>query len=142
MRYAACRNGDVRLQGNTILGRGRVEVCLNNVWGTICDDSWNSADARVVCNQLGFSRFGKLSFCCHNSLFYGQIVTLFLLNNIKGALSYCCASNGQGSGPIHMTNVRCIGNESSLTDCPHTTSNNCHHGEDASVQCQTSKAPQ
>ena len=57
---AACRNGDLRLQGSAIQGRGRVEVCLNNDWGTICDDSWDSADASVVCTQLGFSRFGKL----------------------------------------------------------------------------------
>lgn len=57
----ACRNGDLRLQGSTTLGRGHVEVCLNNVWGTVCDDSWNSADANVVCNQLGFSRFSKSS---------------------------------------------------------------------------------
>ena len=56
--HAACRNGDLRLQGSVIQGRGRVEVCRNNVWGTICHDFWNSADANVVCNQLGFSRFG------------------------------------------------------------------------------------
>ena len=65
MLYAACRNGDLRLQDSAIQGRGRVEVCLNNVWGTICNDSWNLADVRVLCNQLGFSRFGKLSWCCN-----------------------------------------------------------------------------
>ena len=66
--YSACRNGDLRLQGSAIKGRGRVEVCVHNVWGTICDNSWNSNDARVVCNQLGFSRFGKLHYVSINSL--------------------------------------------------------------------------
>ena len=59
--YVACQTGNLRLQGSSIQGRGRVEVCIGNVWGTICDNLWNSADASVVCKQLGYSRFGKFN---------------------------------------------------------------------------------
>ena len=53
-----CDYGAIRLRGGDTGFEGRVEICIDNVWGTVCDDSWGENDARVVCRQLGFSPEG------------------------------------------------------------------------------------
>ena len=40
-----------------------------------------------------------------------------------------------GTGPIHMDDVGCHGNELRLIDCAHSTTANCLHFEDAGVRC-------
>ncbi len=54
-----CRDYDVRLVNGTTGFEGRIEICLANRWGTVCDDSWDDNDAAVVCRQLQFSGAGK-----------------------------------------------------------------------------------
>ena len=90
---------------------GRVEVYYNNTWGTVCDGGWSLNEAAVVCRELGFP--GAIS-------------------------SSCCATFGQGTGPIWLDNVVCTGSETSLSSCSHGGwgIHDCGHGDDAGVNCQ------
>ena len=53
-----CEHGAVRLVGGANELQGTVEICINDVWGTVCDSGWSITDARVVCQQLGFAYSG------------------------------------------------------------------------------------
>ncbi|XP_067106406.1 neurotrypsin [Osmerus mordax] len=100
----------VRLVGGESPREGRVELYLSGQWGTVCDDGWNDRGAEVVCRQLGYSGVAK-----------ARVMAYF----------------GEGTGPIHVDNVKCSGEELSLADCLKQTpgTHNCRHSEDAGVIC-------
>ncbi|XP_036966568.1 macrophage receptor MARCO-like [Acanthopagrus latus] len=87
--------------------RGRVEVRRNGVWGTVCDDSFDTNDGTVICRMLGYTRA--------SSVF----------------------TEGAGSGQIWLDDLECTGSEWSIFNCPNSGvgTHNCGHDEDAGVEC-------
>ena len=89
-----------------------MEVLHNRVWGTVCDDYWDTVDATVVCHELGLpSSNARVSES-------GQF--------------------GEGEGQIWLDNVACNGSESRLYECEHPGwgAHNCGHSEDVGVICE------
>lgn len=107
-------NLEVRIVNGSIINGddGRVEVRVNgNEWGTVCDDNWDILDAQVVCRQLGKS--------------------------VGHAKAYSNAHFGNGTGPILLDEVGCLGDETSLDLCIFVGVgiHDCSHAEDAGVSC-------
>ena len=64
-------NGAIRLADGIIENEGRVEICVNNVWGSICSNGWDVTDAHVVCTQLGHPELSNTSlYIIFNDSFY------------------------------------------------------------------------
>ncbi|KAF1477576.1 Deleted in malignant brain tumors 1 protein, partial [Pygoscelis antarcticus] len=105
--------GLLRLVGGPGRCAGRVEVLHNGTWGTVCDDGWDSTEGQVVCRQLG----------CGTVL------------SVAPGTRY-----GEGTGQIWLDEVNCTGEERDLSECRARPwgEHNCHHVEDASVECSDS----
>ena len=108
--YVASAEGSIRLVNGNNASEGRVEITLQGQWGTVCDDLWDIREATVVCKQLGF---------------------LDAISAVGGA------EFGEGSGPIQLDNLLCVGNESTLINCSSKLikQHSCNHSQDAGVRC-------
>ena len=56
-----CTNEAMRLVSGPSNREGRVEVCVDGRWGTVCGEGWGDTEAGLVCASLGFPREGKLT---------------------------------------------------------------------------------
>ena len=104
---------ELRLVDGNTRNQGRLEVFLNDEWGTVCDDSWDLEDALVACRQLGFPEATEAT---------------------SGG------SFGNGTGPILLDDVMCTGLENNLESCQHAGigAHNCTHSNDAGIVCLSS----
>ncbi|XP_019860896.1 PREDICTED: deleted in malignant brain tumors 1 protein-like, partial [Amphimedon queenslandica] len=106
------KEGSIRLSNGGDSREGRVEICLNGYWGTVCSTGWDERDALVACTQVG-----------HHTLRAIPVTNEYF---------------GRGTGPVHMTGVDCTGNEESLTQCSYVNgigATNCYHAKDVGVMC-------
>ena len=55
--YAVCIDGEMRLVEGFTHREGRVEVCVDGRWGTVCNNSQEGI-AGAACSQLGFPAEG------------------------------------------------------------------------------------
>ena len=92
----------------TLVGNSQSEGILLFRGNPICDDGWNIEAAHVACRELRFSR-------------------------AKAAT----VAKQANTDLFSMDQVQCIGNESTIADCPHRRDENCNSGEAAGVVCDT-----
>ena len=92
---------------------GRVEICFDNEWGSICDDNWGVEEAQVVCRQLNYTE------------------------RVRDSIPFTGAFFGGAITAIHLDEMNCNGNETMLAACQHAGvgNHNCVHAEDAGVLC-------
>ncbi len=113
-----CANNDIQIvQNNNVQSdmyiEGRVELCLNGVWGTVCKDShFDSIDAGVLCNQLGG----------------------YVRETAK------IVSGSVGVGPIFVDRLDCSMEDQTLSDCQLSSplgvvNRLCDHSMDVSLRC-------
>ena len=114
----------MRLVDGSVNYEGRVEVCINRVWGTVCSTTyrynyarWDLNDAKVVCRQLGHQELGA---------------TVYTSSTTFGA----------GIDPVFLSDLRCVGSEANLLECSNSnfiqlgSNRYCTHNRDVGLKCE------
>ena len=110
-------NGSTQFVNGSNIYEGRVELCLNNQWGTVivCDDSLDSYDAQVACMQLGYLANNAVVFTYPyfgNGFRFEEVncsgsepSVLFCSANLIGDISQCFHPKAVGVHCINITSV-------------------------------------
>ena len=110
---------------------GRVEVCIGNVYGSVCNGRWDERDASVVCNQLVG---GKCCFCINGHILY---ISYYMLSGSGSVVAIRDASGfGSSTVPIFIDDVVCEGSETNLLQCSYKRQQNCDLLNLAAVTCE------
>ena len=146
-----CTDGSVRLVGGINEFEGSLEICYNRFWGSVCDSSWNSADANVACKQLGHQPTGirivKVDFCyaqnvllIKNVHFMDQVILMLFYILIVGATVFTGSFFGYGTSRTHiMSSLYCTTRANTLFDCSYSSLSavtSCGDENIAGVVCQ------
>ncbi len=94
-----------------------MEVYINGEWGTVCGESWDPLDSKVVCQQLGYKE-------------------------VKRTYSRTSQHNfGEGTGQSWLRDLLCTGSEANLLQCPSGVGGGCPHSYDVGVICTNEDLP-
>ena len=147
-----CQEGSLRLEGGVTQELGRLEICVNGVWGVVCNKDWDDCDSAVACKELGFNTQGKtISIIVDNELitflFYHACilneVMLFKCPTDAIALRIADYSNenytifGRTVRPFVLGNVQCSGGEPGILNCNYNTLEGvgCTRGMEVALSC-------
>ena len=110
-----CSVGDIRLAGGRDRTEGKVKLCRNGVWGTVCDGGyWDSLDATVVCRQLCFQHESENTYLDFITLLSALLLFFSTHFFFRTSLIYCCfagmggwAVGGEGLVMKLLSSINC-----------------------------------
>ncbi|XP_055855042.1 protein bark beetle isoform X1 [Episyrphus balteatus] len=118
MRKEDLTDVPVRLLGGSGEHEGRLQIFLDDRWGTVCDYGWNIINAALVCHHLGYT-LNPLDWRLHPSQMPGVGTT----------------------EDVIVSNVRCTEHDVDITKCRSERisrgefENSCSHDNDVGVRC-------
>lgn len=104
----------IRLLGGKTPTEGRLQVKINEEWGTVCNYAWNIKNAALICHQLGLA-----------------------LNPNDWNLERSEVPMAGISERIVLSNVQCENYDTDITKCKaeRDFENSCSHDNDVGVRC-------